>query len=86
MPSGFVRPVSLARAATAVFILGAALAGAAFLHHLGATPTHCPGLCAYGWKPPTHWRPWADPSAVAVLSVGVAGAVVVLLNARRNRS
>jgi hypothetical protein len=73
------------RLAGAVLILGAALAGAAILHGLAAAPT-CPGICPHGWTAPTNWRPWADPSALAVLLIGVAGAAVVLLNAHRRRS
>jgi hypothetical protein len=73
------------RLAGALLILGAALAGAAVLHGLAATPT-CPGICPYGWTAPTNWRPWANPSALAVLLIGVAGAVVVLLSAYRRRS
>jgi hypothetical protein len=73
------------RLAGAVLILGAALAGAAFLYHLGTTPT-CPGICPAGWTPPANWRPWADPSALAVLLIGVTGAAVLLLNGLTKRS
>jgi len=73
------------RLAGAALILGAALAGALFLHNLGATPT-CPGLCPAGWTPPKNSRPWADPSALAVLLLGVAGVVAMLPDVHRRRS
>jgi hypothetical protein len=71
--------------AVAALILGSALAAAGILHGLAAPPT-CPGICPHGWRAPTNWRPWADPSALAALLLGVAGAVIVLLNAYRKRS
>ena len=70
------------RLAGAVLILGAALAGAVFLHNLGATPT-CPGICPAGWTPPKDWRPWADPTALGLFVLGLTGAASVLVVHRR---
>jgi hypothetical protein len=70
------------RLAGAVLILGAALAGASILHGLHANP--CPGSCPARIGPPPELRPrWADPAALAVLMIGMAGAAGVVLVMRR---
>jgi hypothetical protein len=82
---GFVRPPSRARLAAAVGILGGTLAVAAILHGLQGSPPVCPHgfVCAprSPWSYPRH--AWADPAALAVCLLGLAGAAAVLLTPRR---
>jgi hypothetical protein len=73
----------LLRLAAAAVILVATLAGAAYLHWHQAV-YHCPPeslvLCSYTKKPG-----WADPTALAIVLVGIAAAAGLLVTARRAR-
>jgi len=77
-----LRPLPRWRLAVAVLILGAALAGAAILHwhrFVYSCPPDSLALCGFTRKPD-----WVDPTALAICLLGVAGAVGLLLTARRS--
>jgi hypothetical protein len=81
-----VPPLPRLRLAAAVLLLGAALAGAAFLHGHRVLQYLCPpsphsGACGFSVH---HVRPgWVDPLALGVCLLGLATAACVLRPNRR---
>ena len=88
LQSPSLRPLPRQRLAVAALILGAALA-AAFIVYGHRVVSHRPD-CLLGHLLPAgfcleHARPaWAEPTALGIALVGIAGAAGVLVVRRRN--